>query len=269
MLIRTWNVFHGLTSPPQRRAFLRETVELAVSDEPDVVCLQELPAWSLSKLASWTQYAVAPAPAHLPSLGPIPTTAEIGRRVTSLNEGLLRSAFSGQANAILVSRRLQLRAHHVCVLNPLSFRNAQAKWLSLGPLARLAWGSERRVCQVVALSDGSRSLLVANLHATSYPPDERMADAELLRAFVYVDGLARPDEPIAVAGDFNVTFERSRTLLDVTSEEWGFSRPGPGIDQVLVRGLELTSGPTRWEPERRERDGVRLSDHTPVDVVVE
>jgi hypothetical protein len=29
------------------------------------------------------------------------------------------------------------------------------------------------------------------------------------------------------------------------------------------------SGPTRWKPERRERDGARLSDHTPVDVVVE
>ena len=269
MLIRTWNVFHGHASPPQRHAFLRETMELAIGDAPDVVCLQELPAWSLSKLASWTPYAVAPALAHPPSLGPIPTTPEFGRRVTSLNEGLLRSAFSGQANAILVSRRLQLGTQHVCVLNPLSFRNAQAKWLSLGPLARLAWGSERRVCQVVRLSNGPRSLLVANLHATSYPPDERMADAELLRAFVYVDGLARPDEPVVVAGDFNVTFERSRTLLDIVSDEWGFSQPGPGIDQVLVRGLELTSGPTRWKPERRKRDGALLSDHTPVDVVVE
>jgi hypothetical protein len=38
---------------------------------------------------------------------------------------------------------------------------------------------------------------------------------------------------------------------------------------VLVRGLELTSGPTRWKPDRRERDGARLSDHTPVEVVVE
>ena len=35
MLIRTWNVFHGNAHPPQRRAFLREAVELAVSDEPD------------------------------------------------------------------------------------------------------------------------------------------------------------------------------------------------------------------------------------------
>jgi endonuclease/exonuclease/phosphatase family metal-dependent hydrolase len=170
LLIRTWNVFHGHTAPPQRHAFLRETVELAVSDDPDIVCLQELPAWSLSKLASWTPYAVAPALAQPPTLGPIPTTADIGRRITSLNEGLLRSAFSGQGNAILVSRRLQLRAEHLCVLNPRLFRRAQAEWLSLGPLARLAWGSERRVCQAVRLSDGSRSLLVANIRPTSAWP---------------------------------------------------------------------------------------------------
>jgi endonuclease/exonuclease/phosphatase family metal-dependent hydrolase len=269
VLIRSWNVFHGNAHPPQRRAFLREAVELAVSDEPDVVCLQELPAWSLPRLASWTTYAVAPVLAQPPSLGPLPSTAEIGRGITSLNAGLLRSAFSGQGNAILVSRRLQLQEEHVCVLNPRRFRRAQAEWLSLGPLARLAWGEERRLCQAVRLSDGSRSFLVANLHATSYPPDERMADAELLRAFVYVDGLARPEEPVIVAGDLNVTFDRSRTLLDISSEEWGFSRPGPGIDHVLVRGLDITSGPTRWALERRAHRGVLLSDHAPVDAVVE
>jgi endonuclease/exonuclease/phosphatase family metal-dependent hydrolase len=269
VLIRTWNVFHGNTSPPQRQSFLREAVELAISGDADVVCLQELPAWALPCLASWTRYAVSPALAARPSLGPLPSTAELGRRITSLNAGLLRSAFSGQGNAILVSPRLQLCEERVCVLNPGSFRRAQAAWLSLGPLARLAWGKERRVCQVVRLGDGSRTLLVANLHATSYPPDERLADAELLRAFVFVDGLAQPEEPVAVAGDFNVSFERSRTLLDVTSEEWGFSRGGPGIDHVLVRGFGETSGPTVWEPARRENDGALLSDHSPVDVVVE
>jgi len=269
VLIRTWNVFHGHTETPQRHAYLREAVELAVGDDPDVVCLQELPAWSLARLASWTAYAVAPALAEPPSLGPLRLTAELGRRLTSLHAGVLRSAFAGQGIAILVSPRLELREEHVCVLNPRRFRRAQAEWLSLGLVARLAWAGERRVCQVVRLSDASRSLLVANLHATSYPPDERMADAELLRAFVYVDGLAQPGEPVAVAGDFNVTFERSRTLLDVTSEEWGFCGAGPGIDQVLVRGLEITSGPTRWKPERREHLGALLSDHAPVDLVVE
>jgi endonuclease/exonuclease/phosphatase family metal-dependent hydrolase len=269
VLIRSWNLFHGNTKPPQRRAFLQDAVELAVRDEPDVVCLQELPAWALAELSSWTPYAVASALAEPPSLGPLPSTVDIGRRVTALNAGLLRSAFSGQGNAILVSPRLELREEHVCVLNPRRFRHAQAEWLSLGPIARLAWAKERRVCQAVRIFDGSRSLLVANLHATSYPPDERLADAELLRAFVYVDGLARPGEPVAVGGDFNVTFERSRTLLDLTSAEWGFSRPGTGIDQVLVRGLEVTSGPARWEPERRAWHGALLSDHTPVEVTVE
>jgi endonuclease/exonuclease/phosphatase family metal-dependent hydrolase len=269
LLIRTWNIFHGNAVPPRRRSFLREAVELAVSDEPDVVCLQELPAWALSRLASWSGYSAAPALAQPPMVGPFPSTAEIGRVLTSLNPGLLRSAFTGQGNAILVTRRLQLREEHICVLNPRSFRRVQSKWLGLDLVARLAWAKERRVCQVVRLEDGSRSLLVANLHATGYPPGELAADAELLRAFTYADGLAQPGEPVAVAGDFNVTFERSRTLLDVTGPDWRFSQAGPGIDQILVRDLAVVEGPARWPPERRERDGVLLSDHTPVDLVVE
>jgi len=268
VLIRTWNVFHGNTKPPQRRGFLREALELAVSDEPDVVCLQELPTWSLSRLGSWTGYVAAPALAAPPTLGPLPSTPELGRTISKLNAGLLRSAFSGQANAILVSPRLKVRDEHVCVLNPRSFRRAQEEWLSLAFLPRLAWGKERRVCQAVRVANGARTLVVANLHATSYPPDERLADAELLRAFVFIDGLARPDEPVAVGGDFNVTFARSRTLLDISGEGWGFSRPGTGIDHVLVRNLQIVSGPTRWPVERRMRHGDLLSDHTPVDLAV-
>ena len=268
MLIRTWNVFHGNSVPPQRRSFLREAVELAVSSSPDVVCLQELPAWSLSHLASWSGYAAAAAVAQPPRIGPLRSTAEIGRVLTSLHPGLLRSAFSGQGNAILIAPRLELREQHVCVLNPLSFRRAQSSWLRLGVLARLAWGKERRVCQAVRLWDGSQTLLVANLHATGFRPDERLADAELLRALVWVDGLARPDEPVVVAGDFNVTFERSRTLLDVTGDDWRFSQAGPGIDQILVRDLSVAGGPTRWLRERRTRDRIVLSDHAPVDLVV-
>jgi endonuclease/exonuclease/phosphatase family metal-dependent hydrolase len=267
--IRTWNVFHGNTKPTQRQAFVREAVELAVDDRPDVVCLQELPAWSLPRLAVWSGYAASTALAAPPMLGPVRSTAEIGRAVTSLNAGLLRSAFSGQANAILVAPHLRVVEEHECVLNTRGFRRAQAEWLGLGVAARLGWAKERRVCQAVRLADGGRTLLVANLHATSYPPDERLADAELLRAFVYVDGLAQPGEPVAVAGDFNITFERSRTLLDLTDDDWGFSRADSGIDHVLVRKLNLASGPTRMAPELRVVNGAPLSDHAPVDVVVE
>ena len=244
-------------------------MRLAVADAPDVVCLQELPAWSLPKLAAWTGYSAVPVLADPPSLGPVRWTPELGRKLTSLNAGLLRSAFTGQGNAVLAAPGLELREQHVLKLNPWGFRRAQARWLDLGPPARIAWGKERRICQAVRISDGARSFVVANLHATSYPPDERLADAELLRAFVYVDGLAEPGEGVAMAGDFNVTFDRSRTLSDVVASEWGFSHPAAGIDQVLVRNLEIREGPTRWPVERRARGFATLSDHTPVDVVVE
>jgi endonuclease/exonuclease/phosphatase family metal-dependent hydrolase len=267
MLIRTWNLFHGNTKPPQRQAFLEEMVRLAVSGEPDVVALQELPASALPLVGGWSGYTAVPVLAARPTIGPFPSNAEVGRRLTSLNHGVLRSAFSGQGNAILVAPRFRIVDEHALILNPRRFRRAQAEWLDLGPLARLAWAKERRVCQVVRLADGERTFLAANLHATAYPPDERLADAELLRAFTYVDGIALPNEPIAVAGDFNVTYERSRTLHDVAGPEWGFSTPGPGIDQILVRDLPLVSGPDRWPAERRAAHGALLSDHAPVEIV--
>jgi len=268
VLIRTWNLFHGNTKPPQRQSFLREAIERALRDDPDVVCLQELPAWALSRVGEWSGYTAVTALAARPMLGPLPSTAEVGRRLTSLDAGLLRSAFTGQGNAMLVAPHLQVRGEHVCTLNPRRFRDAQAQWLGLAPLARLAWAKERRVCHAARLWDGKRTILVANLHATSYPPDQRLPDAELLRAFAYVDGLAEPGEAIAVAGDFNVSFGRSRTLLDLTADDWRFSHAGPGIDHILVRDLELVSGPKVWSRELRLYEGVLLSDHAPVEAVV-
>src|ERR687888_2168608 len=54
LLVRTWNLFHGNTKPPGRKAFLEEMVRLASADRPDVLCLQELPVWSLEHLARWS-----------------------------------------------------------------------------------------------------------------------------------------------------------------------------------------------------------------------
>ena len=54
LLARTWNLFHGNAVPPERRAFLREMIELATGDEPDVVCLQELPVWAVARLEGWS-----------------------------------------------------------------------------------------------------------------------------------------------------------------------------------------------------------------------
>ena len=266
MLVRTWNLFHGNAKPPERTAFLEEMVRLAAADRPDVLCLQEVPVWALEHIGDWSGMRVAGAVAARPTIGPLPSTAEIGRVLTSLDHGLLRSAFAGQANAVLVGGGLRIRDERSVVLNPLRFRRAQARWLGLDLVARLAWAKERRVCQAVrvAAEDGT-TLLVGNLHATSYDADQRLADAELLRAAWFVDAVAVPGEPVVLCGDFNVPARRSRTLADLADPEWGFSAAGAGIDHVLVRGAESGSAET-WPLERRRVDGRVLSDHAPVEV---
>jgi endonuclease/exonuclease/phosphatase family metal-dependent hydrolase len=118
----------------------------------------------------------------------------------------------------------------------------------------------------VALGDGRR-LLVANMHCTSYPPDQRLPDAELLRAATFADAVAEPDDVIVLAGDFNVSYLRSRTLHDLCGHEWGYSQAGPAIDHVLVRGADVTPV-HRWPDARREHRGRLLSDHAPVEVEV-
>jgi endonuclease/exonuclease/phosphatase family metal-dependent hydrolase len=269
LLVRTWNLFHGNTKPPGRKAFLEEMVRLATADSPDLVCLQEVPVWALPHLASWSGMTAVGDVAKRPSLGPLPSTAEVGRVLTELNHGLFRSAFTGQANALLIGAALSVVEHRRVVLNPFRFRRAQARRLGLGRAARLGWAVERRVCQAVRIRGGDRTLVVGNLHATAYSSDRRLADAELLRAAAFVDGVALPQEPVLLCGDLNLSVRTSHTLAQLMTSEWGFSGATPtGIDHVLVRGLR--AGEVRvWPAEWREYDGRLLSDHAPVEVEVE
>jgi endonuclease/exonuclease/phosphatase family metal-dependent hydrolase len=265
VVIRSWNVFHGNAKPPERGEFLAQMVRLATVDEPDVVCLQEVPVWALERLGEWSGMEVCAEIAMRPTLGPLPSTASVSHAVTSLHHGLFRSAFTGQANAILLAPEVRALEHERVVLNTRGFRRAQARRLRLGAIARLGWAKERRVCQAVRvrLPDGATAL-VANLHATSFPADERLADAEVMRAAVFADGLARPAELCVLAGDFNVRAERSRALAELAGPEWGFSAPGEGIDQILVRGAD--GRVERWPRERRTIDGRVLSDHAPLEL---
>jgi endonuclease/exonuclease/phosphatase family metal-dependent hydrolase len=159
--------------------------------------------------------------------------------------------------------------HTLLQLNARRFRTAQARALGLGPVARAAWAKERRIVQAVRLAaPDARTYLVANTHCTSYPADQRLADAELLRAAWFAVSTAKPEDVVVLAGDFNVTALRSRTLHDLVGPEWSFSQPGPGIDHVLVRGA--TSTPVRrWDDEQRANGDRLLSDHAPVDVEIE
>jgi endonuclease/exonuclease/phosphatase family metal-dependent hydrolase len=251
VLIRSWNLFHGNAVPPQRTAFLDEMVRLATADDPDVLCLQEIPAWALRR------FTVGDLAAR-----PRLVSAKLGRVLTEPNHGRLRSAFTGQGNAIQLSARLRLLDHSVLTLNPRRFRDREARVLGLGARARLAWAKERRIVQAVRVArpEGG-TVVVANLHCTSYAGDDRIAGAELRRAAWFAVSAASPGEPVVLAGDFNAR------PAELSTPEWGFSQPGPGIDHILVKGAEST--PLRvWPDDRRRLEGRLLSDHAPVEVDV-
>jgi endonuclease/exonuclease/phosphatase family metal-dependent hydrolase len=263
LLVRTWNVFHGNAVPPERRAFLEDMVRLASSDAPDVLCLQELPVWSLPRLQDWTGMRAFGAVAARPLLG----SARLGGAITELHHGLLRSALTGQANAILLGHSLRPLGSDSIVLNPRGFRRAKARELGLEPRVRLAWAKEGRVCQAVRAETDGRVVTIANLHGSSVR-DRRCQDAELLRAAVFADAFAEPEDVLVLAGDFNVVIGQSATLEQLASPEWGFSEPIPGLDQVLVRGAKASRS-QRWPDERRRPAGRLLSDHAPVETRIE
>ena len=229
LLVRSWNVFHGNAAPPRRKGFLHEMVTLASAGEPDVLCLQELPAWSLPLLHTWSGMHSEGAVVR-PPLWPAPFAAWL----TRLNQGFFRSGLAGQANAILV------REDHACE--------------DLGKERISTPGLERRVCQAVRVAG---RLVVANLHATNDFRRPEIPTAEVERARAFAEALARPGEPVVLAGDFNVLSPRLP----------GYSEPGPGIDHVLVRGAPATSVSV-WPADQRTVAGVLLSDHAPVEARV-
>jgi endonuclease/exonuclease/phosphatase family metal-dependent hydrolase len=262
VLIRSWNLFHGRTVPSGRRRYFERMVRLICQNGPAIVALQELAVGTLDRLEAWSGYSAygdVARPARLPR--------NLGTIITDLDPNRLRSAIEGQANAILLAPGLEVTDHQTIVLNPRRFRKRVAEELGLGVVPRLKWARERRICQAlrVRLDDG-RTAVVGNLHATSFRDDRRLADAELLRAAAFVDGLADPGEPVVLAGDFNITVVTSPTLRALGTSEWGFSQAGPGLDHVLVRGL-MPQGPERhWPEDLRRHEGVLLSDHAPVEL---
>jgi endonuclease/exonuclease/phosphatase family metal-dependent hydrolase len=229
-LIRTWNLFHGNADPPRRCGYLRAMVELAAADRPAVLCLQELPVWALPWIDDWSEMQRFAAITR-PPLWP----GRSGGWVTRLHQGFFRSGLAGQANAILVARGLPAE--------------------DIGHERISGSGRERRLVQAVRVLGLG---VVANLHASNEHARPEVPLAEVEHARRFATALARPDEPLVLAGDFNVV-----------PPAWpGWSSPGAGIDQVLVRGAAATA-PSAWPRERRLRNGVVLSDHAPVELVVE
>ena len=234
LLVRTWNLFHGNAVPPERRGFLEEMIRIVTADGPDVVCLQEVPVWALRRLEDWSGMTTLGAVAARPRLW----SAELGQLITKIDHGLFRSALTGQANAILLTRALRVRQERTLAVSR---------------------SGERRVCQAVRVDNVG---LVGNVHVTG----GLVADEQFLRAAAFVDALAEPGEPVTLAGDANIVPRPGDTYGEL--EEWGFSRPLAGsIDQILVRGAPSTP-PEAWSEERRRVGGRLLSDHAPIELRV-
>jgi endonuclease/exonuclease/phosphatase family metal-dependent hydrolase len=263
MVIRAWNLFHGNTFPPGRKAYVREMVELITADRPGIVCLQEVPVWALERTGEWADMRAVAARTRRSKLGPL------GRRLTAVNAGKTRSAFGGQGNVILLPKAAKLREEKQITLNTNVFCEEQATRLGLTPKEARRWESERRVCHIAKIELPNRKrMLIANLHATSRPSDLRLADAEIRRAASFVDRQSEVEETVILAGDFNVALTQSETLTELTTRlDERYSRAGPGVDHILVRGTAPT-GVRVWSDEERTYDGKLLSDHAPLELEI-
>jgi endonuclease/exonuclease/phosphatase family metal-dependent hydrolase len=228
MVVRTWNLFHGNTLPPGRRAYLREMVELITADRPAIVCLQEIPLWALRHLQSWSGMQAISAVARQPRVG----NARLGGWITELNHGLLRSALTGEADAILAAPQFTVS-------------HERELMVSTNGIRRLMHG--------LRLDGG---VFVANFHTTGDDQFRKVADLVQSQA----------GEEAVVAGDANLRPGEGATYGLLRKR--GFSEPLPGsIDQILVRGLP-SSPPVAWPEERRRAHGRLLSDHAPVELTV-
>jgi endonuclease/exonuclease/phosphatase family metal-dependent hydrolase len=175
VLVRSWNVFHGRTHPEGRSLHLREMVELATADRPAVLCLQELPLWSLRRLDDWSGMRACTAVAKRTL---VPRLA--GRILQRLDPQRIRSGVTGQGNAILLDRRFEVHEHRV---RRISDR-----------------GRERRVCHAVRI-DG---FVIGNVHATNDFGRPEIPREELRRAYDLIDEMVAGGEARVLAGDFNL-----------------------------------------------------------------
>jgi endonuclease/exonuclease/phosphatase family metal-dependent hydrolase len=259
LLVRTWNIAHGRDVPPAgdgyrhvRRKLLREMVDLATGDRPDILLLQEVPVWAgdLLREASGMGVTMAAAyGAHVPFLH-VPLPLAVGAAVGRTVPDLVRTQVEGQANATLYGEELLL---------------VSARRVQLNERRRLR--GEPRIAHLVRLRHRAtgREFAVGNVHG-----DWHDSRTQIERAAYLLEQFAR-GAPAILAGDFNAG-PRSAAVRALVRRGWREDSGEVRADHILVRGMDLELPATRWPESRRDlpvRGGVvRLSDHDPVDAVV-
>jgi endonuclease/exonuclease/phosphatase family metal-dependent hydrolase len=214
--IVSWNLFHGRSQPPAGRPLLREFSETLAGWEWGVAMLQEVPPWwppELARAAGAEQRSVLTSRNSLLWL----------RRAIASRWPDLITSNGGGANAILVRGPILAHAHVRLTLRP-----------------------ERRVAHGVALADGT---WVVNLHASTHPHEQTVADCRLAieRARAWSAGA-----PLVFGGDCNLLRPAFPGLLHVA---------GHHVDHLFTEG-PAPAGPGEL------LDGGTLSDHRPLTVTV-
>lgn len=262
----TWNLFHGRDFPPDpalrtrrsrtwrlternethaqvNRSLRRAFTDVIAAADWDVALLQEFPPRWARRLAEACNAEYHRELTSRNSLWPLRAIGAF------LNPDLIGSN-EGGSNTTLVRPP---------VVGPITERKRLV--LAPGPLP------ERRV---MAFTRTEAGLCIANLHASTGPPNRARAEAELRmaaeRSLDWAGGA-----PLILGGDLNVR-PRDSEIYEELAERFGLTAPAaPGsLDHLLTAGLESVEPPTAWPAERREvkrRDSlrIRLSDHAPVE----
>lgn len=260
LLARTWNIAHGRTQPDSGVSRLEEMVRLVTSDDVDIVALQEVPVSALPSLARWSGMQAYGAVAMRSYAG------AFGRWVTSLDPARLRSALTGQANAVLLGPALEtLEAQEVLTLNPRDVRAGVGLSLGLERSVLARWARNRRVCQAVRVRAHGTAMVVANMHLTHF--DTRLAEVELRRAEALASQLCGTTTPTLLAGDLNIPAAETHVFDRLLAA--GYTRPAEGIDHLLGSNMTLVRGPEALADSARTHDGCMLSDHPIVEAAFE
>ncbi len=260
LLARTWNLAHGRTQPETDEGRLEDMVRLAASEDTDIALLQEVPVWALRELERWSGMKMFGVVAMRPYLG------VLGRWTTRLARQRLRSALTGQANAILVqARHGSVSSAATSQLNPRGMRRHVARSLNLDRGAIRHWAWNRRMCQVVRVDVRGTTIVVANMHLTHFDP--RLAVEELARAEVFATGFAGPGVPILFGGDLNIPGDEPELFEPLRSA--GYTSPAASIDHLFGKRMALIAGPDALPDTIREHHGVVLSDHPIIEATFE
>lgn len=260
----SWNVFHGRDFPPDPalRTWRSRLLRIDERNETHVQVNRDLlPEFStLLSEAEWDVALLQECPPRFAVPLARACGAEWHRALTSRNSlGLVRALLARQNPDLMASGEGGSNLTLVRVPGRLG-GIAERRELAIheGP-------PERRSMAFTRTASG---LCVANLHATNDDPE--LASEDVLRAARAAREWAG-EAPLLFGGDLNLRPGRDPGLFERLREDFGLAgaTAPEAIDHLLSRGLEVTTAPFRWPPERRElpHEGraLRLSDHAPVE----